>query len=68
MKKFIGQRTTNDVIMVRVKGSLTKTANTIKKIEFFDKDEEFPECCEEAIREWATQKQLIEFGYEEEVA
>ena len=23
-----------------------------------------PECCEKAIREWATQEELIEFGYE----
>jgi len=30
-----------------------------------DKDELRPECCERAIREWATKEELVEFGYEE---
>lgn len=30
-----------------------------------EKEPEFPECCETAIREWATHEELVEFGYEE---
>lgn len=41
MKKFVGELAAGNIIMVRVKGSLIKTANTITEIEFFDKDEEF---------------------------
>jgi hypothetical protein len=31
----------------------------------YEKDEEKPECCEDAIREWASPAQLIELGFEE---
>ena len=31
-----------------------------------EKEDKFPECCEAAIREWATHEKLVEFGYEEE--
>ena len=41
MKKFIGQLKAGDVINVRIKGSLVKTACTVKEIEFFDEGEEF---------------------------
>ena len=27
-----------------------------------------PECCEKAIREWATLEQLVEFGYDEVIS
>lgn len=33
----------------------------------FSTDEERPECCEKAIREWATQEELVDMGYEEEI-
>lgn len=31
----------------------------------YDHDEEKPECCEKAIREWATKLELISLGFEE---
>ena len=31
----------------------------------FAADALFPECCEEAIRKWATMEQLVELGFEE---
>ena len=30
----------------------------------YDHDEEKPECCEKATREWATQEELVVMGYE----
>lgn len=33
----------------------------------FENDEELPECCEKAIREWATHEELVDRGFEEEV-
>lgn len=53
----------NDVYVVREYGFQCEHCRHI-----FDNDEESPECCEKAIREWATHEELIEFGYEEEVA
>ena len=41
MKKFVGQLKAGDVINVRIKGSLIKTACTVTEIEFFDEGEGF---------------------------
>lgn len=41
MKKFISQLKAGDVIMTRIKGSITKTACTVTDIQFFDQDQEF---------------------------
>jgi len=51
----------NDVYVVREYGYKCEYCNDIEKDE-----NKHPECCEAAIREWATLAQLVEFGYEEE--
>jgi len=52
----------NDVYVVREYGWKCEHCGWLEEGE---KEPEFPECCETAIREWATQEELIEFGYEE---
>ncbi len=41
MKKFVGQLVKGDIINVRVKGHMMKTACTIEEIKFFCEGEEF---------------------------
>ena len=52
----------HDVYVVREYGWKCEHCGRVEEIE---KEPEQPECCEAAIREWATQEQLIDFGYEE---
>ena len=54
----------NDVYVVREYGWKCEHCGWTLKT---DKEPEEPECCEKAVREWATHEQLVEFGYEEEV-
>lgn len=51
----------NDVYVVREYGWKCEHCGWLNE---GDKEPEFPECCEKAIREWATQEELVEFGYE----
>ena len=50
----------HDVYVVREYGYKCEHCGAI-----LDK-EELPECCEMAVREWATHEELVEFGYEEQ--
>lgn len=48
----------NDVYVVRAYGYKCEHCKRISS------EERKPECCELAIREWATPAELVEFGYE----
>ncbi len=52
----------HDVYVVREYGWKCEHCGWVEEGE---KEPEQPECCEAAIREWATQEQLVDFGYEE---
>lgn len=53
----------NDVYVVREYGYKCEHCGCTWEL---DKEPETPECCEAAIREWATHEQLVELGYEGE--
>jgi len=55
----------NDVYVVREYGWKCEHCGWTWEM---DKEPEEPECCEQAIREWASHEKLVEFGYEEEAA
>jgi len=51
----------NNVYVVREYGYMCEHCKYV-----FDRDEESPECCEKAIREWASKEELINMGFDEE--